>query len=177
MTHVINLRWFSHGSEVNSWPWEIHLPQIKTRFIELDTFTDKCRLPHPKLSSTTPCVPLVFVVLHTPTELCHRRYRLNGHYFSWILHSQLFICTLWVSSHANDQQFKAPKFTIDALSPEAETACAILGCGRRSSSTSVGQRWHLDIWNFTLKILYHLKSSITRFDIFRKIFNQETIQC
>ena len=58
VTHVTNLRWFSHGSEVNSWPWEIHWPHIKTRFIGLDTFTDKCRLPHPKLSSTTSCVPL-----------------------------------------------------------------------------------------------------------------------
>ena len=58
VTHVTNLRWFSHGSEVNSWPWEIHRPHIKTRFIWLDTFTDKCRLPHPKLSSTTSCVPL-----------------------------------------------------------------------------------------------------------------------
>ena len=58
MTPVTNLRWFSHGSEVNSWPWEIHRPHIKTRFIGLDIFTDKCRLPHPKLSSTTSCVPL-----------------------------------------------------------------------------------------------------------------------
>ena len=39
--------------------------------------------------------------------------------------------------------FHTVKVTIEPQSPEAETACAILGCGGRSSSTSVGPRW---IW-------------------------------
>ena len=36
---------------------------------------------------------------------------------------------------------------------------------------------HVYIWNFTMKILYHIKSSITRLDMFRKIYNQEILQC
>ena len=36
---------------------------------------------------------------------------------------------------------------------------------------------HVYIWNFTMKILYHIKSSIARFDMFRKIYNQEILQC
>ena len=33
-----------------------------------------------------------------------------------------------------------------------------------------------DIGNFTNKILYHIYSSIIRFDIFREIYTQETSQ-
>ena len=54
---------------------------VKTRFMGLDTLTDKCRLPHPKVSSTTSCVPPALVVLHITTGFCHRRYRVNWHYF------------------------------------------------------------------------------------------------
>ena len=53
------------------------------------------------------------------------------------------------------------------------------------------QRWHSlkydmkllflasreDMWNFTMKILYHRKYSITIFDMFKKFYNQETLQC
>ena len=36
---------------------------------------------------------------------------------------------------------------------------------------------HVCIWNFTMKVLYHIKPSITRFDMFRKIYNQKILQC
>ena len=34
---------------------------------------------------------------------------------------------------------------------------------------------HVYIWNFTLNILYHIKSPTTRFDMFQKIYNQEIL--
>ena len=35
---------------------------------------------------------------------------------------------------------------------------------------------HVDVWNLIIKILYHIKSPIRRFDTFRKIYNHETLQ-
>ena len=34
---------------------------------------------------------------------------------------------------------------------------------------------HVDIWNFTTKISYHLQLSITKFNIFREIYTQKSI--